>query len=431
MPYLRQVFIGRKTVDAGMDFERKLFVIRKCIENEACATYPEETFLPAQPLFQTIVYKGMLTSEQLDVFYEDLRSEKVTTALALVHSRYSTNTFPSWERAHPYRCIIHNGEINTLRGNINFMNAREAMLKSETFGDDLKKTFPVIDRDGSDSAMFDNCAEFLMLSGMPIERVMMLMVPEPWSGHESMSAEKKAFYEFNACLMEPWDGPAAMGFTDGVRVGAVLDRNGLRPSRYYVTTDDMVILASEVGVIDVPPEKVVKKERLHPGRMLLIDTENQRIIEDEEIKHQAASSNPYDEWLKKYLVDLSDLPEGRADDGAQEKPLLQMQKAFGYSYEDLRMFLAPMVTTGVDPVGAMGNDTPLAVLSKKPQLLYDYFKQLFAQVTNPPIDALREALITSSIVFLGSESNLLHRDRRAAGASNCMRRFLTTTSSAN
>lgn len=407
MPYLRQVFIGRKNVDAGIAFERKLYIIRRRAENAARTLNPDDCFYMPSLSSRTIVYKGMLTAEQLDEFYIDLADGGVVTALALVHSRYSTNTFPSWERAHPNRCIIHNGEINTLRGNVNYMNAREAIFKSSAFGEDLKKTLPVIDKNGSDSSMFDNTAEFLMLSGMPIERVMMLMVPEPWSGHESMSEEKKAFYEYSACLMEPWDGPAAMGFTDGIRIGATLDRNGLRPSRYYVTTDDTVILASEVGVVDVPPEKVIKKERLHPGRMLLIDTEKGRIIEDDEIKHAAATSEPYGEWLKKYLVNLDQIPASAACP-ADSRPLLLLQKAFGYSYEDLRMFLAPMVTTGVDPVGAMGNDTPLAVLSKKPMLLYEYFKQLFAQVTNPPIDALREALITSSIVFLGAESNLLH-----------------------
>ncbi len=406
MPFMRQVFIGRTALCQDADFERKLFVIRRRIENFAAANHPDAYFYMPSLSSKTIVYKGMLTSDQLDNFYLDLQSELVTTALALVHSRYSTNTFPSWERAHPNRCLIHNGEINTLRGNVNYMNAREAILKSETFGDELNKVLPVIDKNGSDSAMFDNAAEFLMLSGMPIERVMMMMIPEPWQGHESMSAEKKAFYEYNACLMEPWDGPAAMGFTDGTRVGAVLDRNGLRPSRYYVTTDDIVVLASEVGVLDIPPEKVIKKERLHPGRMLLIDTESGRIIEDDEIKHKAAASAPYGEWLKTYLTTLDQIADPLACP-FEVHPLPKMQKAFGYSYEDLRMFLAPMVTTGVDPVGAMGNDTPLAVLSKKPMLMYDYFKQLFAQVTNPPIDALRESLITSAIVFLGAESNLL------------------------
>ncbi len=410
MPFMRQVFIGRRYVNSGIDFERRLFIIRKRVEKAIAASYPNETFYIASLSSRTIVYKGMLTADQLDEFYPDLRDERMTTALALVHSRYSTNTFPSWERAHPNRCIIHNGEINTLRGNVNYMNARESMLQSDIFGTEIDKVLPIIDRSGSDSSMFDNTAEFLMLSGMPLERVMMLMIPEPWAHDASMSKEKKSFYEYSACLMEPWDGPASMGFTDGIRIGAVLDRNGLRPSRYYVTTDDMVILASEVGVLDIPPEKIVKKERLHPGRMLLIDTESQRIIEDDEIKHKAAIAYPYGEWLKRNMVDLGELLSLADYESNKEQPLLRLQKAFGYSYEDLRLILAPMVTNGVDPVGSMGNDTPLAVLSGKPQLLYEYFKQLFAQVTNPPIDALREAIITSSIVYLGSEKNLLKSD---------------------
>jgi glutamate synthase (ferredoxin) len=407
MPFMRQVFIGRRYVNPGIDFERRLYIIRRRVEKLIADSYPSEPFYIASLSSRTIVYKGMLTAEQLDVFYPDLRDERMTTALALVHSRYSTTTFPSWERAHPNRCIIHNGEINTLRGNVNFMHARESMLRSDTFGSELDKVLPVIDRRGSDSSMFDNCAEFLMLSGMPLERVMMLMIPEPWAHDANMSREKKAFYEYSACQMEPWDGPASIGFTDGIRIGAVLDRNGLRPSRYYVTTDDTVILASEVGVLDIPPEKIVRKERLHPGRMLLIDTESQRIIEDEEIKHKAAIAYPYADWLKKNLVDMSELLAPADYESPREQPLTCLQKAFGYSYEDLRLILAPMVTNGVDPVGSMGNDTPLAVLSEKPQLLYEYFKQLFAQVTNPPIDALREAIVTSSIVYLGAEKNLL------------------------
>jgi glutamate synthase (ferredoxin) len=407
MPFMRQVFIGRRYVNSGIDFERRLYIIRRRIEKEIAAAYPNEVFYIASLSSRTIVYKGMLTAEQLDEFYPDLKDPRVLTALAMVHSRYSTNTFPSWERAHPNRCIIHNGEINTLRGNVNYMNAREAMLHSDTFGTELDKVLPVIDKNGSDSSMFDNTAEFLMLSGLPLERVMMLMIPEPWSHDTGMSREKKAFYEYNACLMEPWDGPASIGFTDGIRIGAVLDRNGLRPSRYYVTTDDMVILSSEAGVLDIPPEKILKKERLHPGRMLLIDTETQRIIEDEEIKHKAAINYPYADWLKRNLSELGELLSPADYEGAKEQPLLQLQKAFGYSYEDLRLILSPMVSSGVDPVGSMGNDTPLAVLSSRPQLLYEYFKQLFAQVTNPPIDALREAIITSSVVYLGSEKNLL------------------------
>jgi glutamate synthase (ferredoxin) len=406
MPYFRQIFIGRRGGEAGLDFERRLFVIRRRAENAMQSQMPGVTFYIASLSSRTVVYKGMLTAEQLEQFYPDLGDPRVETALALVHSRYSTNTFPSWERAHPNRYIIHNGEINTLRGNVNFMHAREALLKTDAFGPDLRKVLPVINPDGSDSAMFDNVVEFLMLSGMPLERVMMMMIPEPWANHESMSESKKAFYEFNSCLMEPWDGPAAMGFTDGVRIGAVLDRNGLRPSRYYVTSDDLVVLSSEVGVLEFPPEKVVRKARLQPGRMLLIDTEKGRIISDAEIKSEAAKAHPYREWLDANMLRLEDLPDAAGRDNVPESlPLLQ--KAFGYTYEDLRMMLTPMARDGVDPVGAMGNDVPLAVLSKKPQLLYDYFKQLFAQVTNPPIDALREAIITSPIVLLGSEGNLL------------------------
>ncbi len=407
MPFMRQIFIRRKYVNQGIDFERRLYIIRRQAEKAIAEAYPDETFYIASLSSRTIVYKGMLTADQIDRFYPDLRDERVVTALALVHSRYSTNTFPSWERAHPNRCIIHNGEINTLRGNVNFMNSRESVLHIDIFGNELPKVLPIIDRDGSDSSMFDNTAEFLMLSGMPLERVMMLMIPEPWTNHEHMSADKKAFYEFNSCLMEPWDGPAAIGFTDGIRVGAVLDRNGLRPSRYYVTDDDMVILASEVGVLDIPQEKIVKKERLRPGRMLLIDTESQRIIEDKEIKENAAAEHPYAQWLKENMVDIDQLLSPADFSTVKEQPLLRVQKAFGYSYEDLRLQLAPMVINGVDSVGSMGNDTPLAVLSTRPQLLYYYFKQLFAQVTNPPIDALREAIITSSVVLLGSEKNLL------------------------
>jgi len=411
MPHIRQVFVGRQG-RKGDAFERKLYVIRRLAE-KAAKKEGYAFYMPSLSA-RTVVYKGMLTAGQLDRFYLDLQNTSVKTAMALFHSRYSTNTFPSWERAHPNRCLVHNGEINTVRGNVNYMKAREALFESALFGEDLRKVLPVIDPDGSDSAMFDNTAEFLMLSGLPIERVMMLMVPEPWYGHESMSPEKRAFYEFCACLMEPWDGPAAMAFTDGIRVGAILDRNGLRPSRYYVTSDDLVILASEVGVIDVPPEKVVLKERLRPGRMLLIDTKAGRIIDDEEIKGTAANSAPYSDWLQTHLADLDKLPQ--AEPETEKLPLVKAQKAFGYTYEDLRMFLAPMVTTGVDPVGAMGTDTPLAVLSQRPMLLYEYFKQLFAQVTNPPIDALREEIVTSPVVYLGAEGNLL-----SPGPESCRR----------
>jgi len=413
MPFIRQVFVGRGIgIKDQLDFERKLFVIRKQGEKAAqeLQLVTSGKFYIASLSSRTIVYKGMLKAEQVALFYLDLHDPTCETALALIHSRYSTNTFPSWERAHPNRYIIHNGEINTLRGNINQMHAREAMFQTHVFGTDLSKVLPVINPDGSDSAMFDNCVEFLMLSGMSLPHVMMMMIPEPWSNHESMSHEKKAFYEFHSCLMEAWDGPAAMAFTDGMIIGAVLDRNGLRPSRYYVTTDDMVVLASEVGVFDISDEKIIQKDRLHPGRMLLIDTKEGRIVNDEELKHKMASAQPYGEWLKNYIVHLDDVPDAVVERVADKTSLIEQQKAFGYTYEELRMILVPMAKEGVEPVGAMGNDIPLAVLSEKPQLLFEYFKQLFAQVTNPPIDASREAIVTSTEVLLGSERNLLAQE---------------------
>lgn len=429
MPYIRQIFIGRSnTVKDLLDFERKLFIIRKRAEKEvpSAKENPSVSFYIASLSAKTLVYKGMLKAEQLGAFYPDLSDPSVETALALIHSRYSTNTFPSWERAHPNRYIIHNGEINTLRGNINQFHSREALFETPAFGRDLPKVLPVINPDGSDSAIFDNCAEFLLLSGRSLPHVMMMMIPEPWSGHESMSDEKKAFYEFHSCLMEPWDGPAAIGFTDGVRVGAVLDRNGLRPSRYYVTTDDLVVLASEVGVLDIPPEKIIQKERLHPGRMLLIDTEEGRIIRDEELKHSMAIANPYRQWLNQQLLSLDTLPPAQPLPEQDHATLVQRQKNFGYSYEDLRMILVPMARDGIEPVGAMGTDAPLAVLSPRPQLLFDYFKQLFAQVTNPPIDALRETIVTSAEVLAGSEQNLL-----APNMSSCRRIKLSSPILAN
>lgn len=411
MPFIRQVFIGKSAaLKDELSFERKLYVIRSRAENQIRYAQKEEErfFYLASLSSRTIVFKGMLTADQVGTFYKDLDDPTFVSALALVHSRYSTNTFPSWERAHPYRYIIHNGEINTLRGNVNWMYSRQSMIQTDIFGDDISKIFPIINDDGSDSAMFDNCLEFMMLAGRSLPHAAMMMIPEPWSNDEFMSEEKKAFYEFHSCLMEPWDGPAAVAFTDGVRVGAVLDRNGLRPSRYYVTKDDMVIMASEVGVLEVDPENVFCKERLHPGRMLLIDTEQGRIISDDEIKHQIAGEQPYREWLNKNLLKLEELPQAPVDADPDYETLLQRQKAFGYTYEDLRMILVPMAKDGVDPVGAMGNDAPLAVLSDQPQLLYNYFKQLFAQVTNPPIDSLREEIVTSMETMIGSEGDLIH-----------------------
>ncbi len=409
-PFMRQVIIGRNPqIQDELAFERKLYLIRKqaekAIRYSGITGY--DSFYVASLSARTIVYKGMLIPEQVIEYYPDLSNPMMESALALVHSRFSTNTFPSWERAHPNRFIIHNGEINTLRGNVNWMHARESMFESEIFGDDISKVLPIVNSDGSDSAIFDECLEFLTLAGRSLPHAMMMMVPEPWSKHEHMPAEKKAFYEYHSCLMEPWDGPAAMAFSDGKIVGAVLDRNGLRPSRYYITKDGLVIMASEVGVIDVPPEQILEKGRLRPGRMLLIDTEAGRIISDEELKHNLSIKHPYQEWLNQYLVELDDLAPALKVPADDPKTLLERQKAFGYTYEELRLILTPMARDMVEPTGAMGVDTPLAVLSDKPQLLYNYFKQLFAQVTNPPIDAIREEIVTGTETFLGSEGNLL------------------------
>ncbi len=405
-PIVRQVFIGRDPqITDDLAFERKLYVIRKLAEKGIRYASGSQFYIPSLS-YKTIVYKGMLMPDQVRPYYPDLDDPAMETAIALVHSRFSTNTFPSWERAHPYRYIAHNGEINTLRGNINWMRAREACMDSDLFGDDLRKLFPVINEDGSDSAMFDNVLEFLVLAGRSLPHAVMMMIPEPWENHESMSDEKRAFYQYHACLMEAWDGPASIAFTDGVRIGAVLDRNGLRPSRYYVTKDDLVIMASEVGVLDVPAERVLQKGRLQPGRMFLIDTEQGRIVADEELKQKIATERPYRLWLNQHLVALEDLPAAPVQE-PDHKTVLQRQQAFGYTFEDLRIVMLPMARDGVQPLGSMGTDTPLAVLSNKPQLLYNYFKQLFAQVTNPPIDCIREEIITSSETCLGPERNLL------------------------
>ena len=410
-PYMRQVFIG---ADGGLQdqlaFERKLYVIRKLAEHKIRFGDVKggEKFFFASLSSRTIVYKGMLIPEQVDTYYTDLQNPEMKTALALVHSRFSTNTFPSWERAHPYRYIIHNGEINTLRGNVNWMQARQEMCETELFGDDIKKLMPIIDTDGSDSQVFDNCLEFLTLSGYSLPHAAMMMIPEPWSNHESMNDEKKAFYEYHSCLMEPWDGPAAVAFTDGNIIGAVLDRNGLRPARYYVTKDDLIIMASEVGVLDVNPENVLYKRRLQPGRMLLVDTVAGRIVDDEELKQQIATEKPYRAWLTNHLISLEDLPEVPTRQESNQDTMIERQLAFGYTYEDIRKTIEPMAVNVIDPVGAMGTDIPLAVLSDKPHLLYNYFKQLFAQVTNPPIDAIREEIITATGTTIGPERNLIH-----------------------
>jgi glutamate synthase (ferredoxin) len=409
-PFIRQVFIAKNPKFADpMDFERKLYVIRKRAYSEIRTSTldgHEYWYIPSLS-YKTLVYKGMLLTAQLPVYFPDLTNPAMETALALVHSRFSTNTFPSWDRAHPYRYLAHNGEINTLRGNINWMRAREALFESEAFGEDIKKILPIVNPNGSDSAMFDNTLELLVLAGRSLPHAMIMMIPEPWSNHESMDDARRAFYQYHTSLMEPWDGPASIAFTDGVQIGAILDRNGLRPSRYYITKDDLVIMASEAGVLDIPPERILRKGRLQPGRMFLVDTAQGRIVDDEEIKRTVANERPYRQWLDEHLVHVDDLPPAPEVPAPEHETLLQRQIAFGYTFEDERILIDPMARSGVEAVGSMGNDTPLAVLSTKPRLLYDYFKQLFAQVTNPPIDCIREEIITSSEVWLGSEGNLL------------------------
>jgi len=408
-PFIRQIFIGRNSeLSDALAFERKLLVIRKRVTKGAKRGIHERgMFYVASLSSRTIVYKGMLIAAQLTTFYPDLLDPSMKSALALVHSRFSTNTFPNWARAHPYRYLCHNGEINTLRGNINWMHARESKFKSDLFGSDLSKILPVIDTDGSDSAMFDNVLEMLTLTGRSLPHAMMMMIPEPWSGHESMSEEKKAFYEYHSCLMEPWDGPASVAFTDGTVIGAVLDRNGLRPSRYYVTRNGLVVLASEVGVLDIPPDQVLMKGRLQPGRMLLVDTGQSRIVDDDELKHQIATEYPYGQWLRDNLIELDGLPAPLHVHQTDHATVLCRQQLFGYTHEDLKLLMTPMGAEGNEAIGSMGTDTPLAVLSEKSQLLYNYFKQLFAQVTNPPVDAIREELIMSTDTTLGPEANML------------------------
>ncbi len=418
-PAIRQIFIGRPAeLTTELAFERKLYVVRKRAGSEVRS----EGLLGADMVYfpslssRTMVYKGMLLTTQLARYFPDLQNPAMTTAIALVHSRFSTNTFPSWDRAHPYRYVAHNGEINTLRGNINWMHARQAHFVSDAFGDDISKILPIINPNGSDSAMFDNTLELLHLAGRSLPHAVMMMIPEPWSNHETMDDTRRAFYQYHACLMEPWDGPAAMTFTDGHSIGAVLDRNGLRPARYYVTKDGLVVLASEAGVLEFPAAEIVEKGRLQPGRMFLVDTKQGRIVPDEEIKRQLAAEFPYRDWLNQHLVHVEDLPAAPDLPVPDRDTLQQRQLAFGYTHEDERAILTPMARDGVEGVGSMGNDTPLAVLSNKPRLLYDYFKQLFAQVTNPPIDCIREEIITSAETRLGSEGNLLQ-----PGATACRR----------
>lgn len=401
MPYFSQLFVedANGAAKAGIDLDRPAFVLRKRAEREADVYFPS---LSAR----TIVYKGMLTTGQLEPFFPDLSDRRIATAIALVHSRFSTNTFPSWPLAHPYRFVAHNGEINTVKGNRNWMRARESQLKSELFGGDLERVFPICTPEASDTATFDEVLELLHLGGRSLPHSVLMMIPEAWENHDSMDPARRAFYEYHSTLMEPWDGPACVTFTDGVQVGAVLDRNGLRPGRYWVTDDGLVVLASESGVLDIAPEKVVKKGRLQPGHMFLVDTAEHRIIEDSEIKAQLAAENPYAEWLEAGLIHLNDLPE-REHISYTHASVTRRQQTFGYTEEELRVILAPMAKTGGEPLGSMGTDSPIAALSARPRLLFDYFTQLFAQVTNPPLDAIREELVTSLISAVGPSGNLL------------------------
>ncbi|MDA0820920.1 MAG: glutamate synthase large subunit [Proteobacteria bacterium] len=409
-PTIQQIFIARGAGIADGDaFERKLYVIRKRIEHAIWTSEiagREEFYIPSLS-HRTLIYKGMLTGKQVELMFPDLCDEQLVSALALVHQRFSTNTFPSWPLAQPFRYIAHNGEINTLRGNANWMKAREALCQSNLFGDDLAKLFPIVLEGNSDSAGFDQVLEFLHMAGRPLPLAILMMIPEAWSGHEAMSPDRRAFYEYYSCLMEPWDGPASIAFTDGKVIGAVLDRNGLRPSRYYVTKDGLVVMASEVGVLDIPPENIEIKERLHPGRIFLVDTEQGRIIDDQELKQEYIDEHPFADWLENNYKHINELPEPTNIEPIVRETLLQRQQAFGYTHEELRILLQPMAEDGSEAIGSMGTDTALAVLSERPRLLYDYFKQLFAQVTNPPLDGIREELVTQVSSPIGPEYNLL------------------------
>ncbi|MGN6577317.1 MAG: glutamate synthase central domain-containing protein, partial [Nocardioides sp.] len=411
MPSFVQLFVsasGERLM--GMALERRAFCLRKRAERETDVYFPSLSS-------RTIAYKGMLTTDQLDQFYPELTDERVESAIAVVHSRFSTNTFPSWPLSHPFRFIAHNGEINTVMGNRNWMRAREALLSSDllaspTAGEaagtpgDLERLFPICSPGASDSASFDEVLELLHMGGRSLPHSVLMMIPEAWENHTEMDPDRRAFYEFHASMMEPWDGPACVVFTDGTQVGAVLDRNGLRPSRYWVTDDGLVVLASEVGVLDIDPASVVRKGRLQPGRMFLVDTDEHRIIEDEEIKGELATEHPYDEWLHAGIIHLDDLPE-REHIVHTHASVTRRQQIFGYTEEEKRVLLTPMAKTGAEPIGSMGTDTPIAVLSERPRLLFDYFAQLFAQVTNPPLDAIREELVTSLAGTIGPEANLL------------------------
>ncbi|MFZ2294645.1 MAG: glutamate synthase central domain-containing protein, partial [Polaromonas sp.] len=414
-PILRQIFIGRGNDVIVQDaLERKLYVIRKtasaAVQNLKL-THSKEYYVPSMSS-RTVVYKGLLLADQVGTYYRDLTDVRCVSALGLVHQRFSTNTFPEWPLAHPYRYVAHNGEINTVKGNYNWMKAREGVMSSPVLGADLQKLYPISFAGQSDTATFDNCLELLTMAGYPISQAVMMMIPEPWEQHATMDERRKAFYEYHAAMLEPWDGPASIVFTDGRQIGATLDRNGLRPSRYCVTDDDLVIMASESGVLPIPEHKIIRKWRLQPGKMFLIDLEQGRMVDDEEIKATLAHSKPYKQWIENLRIRLDDVATKTPESAAQapvvsELSLLDRQQAFGYTQEDIKFLLSPMAANGEEAAGSMGNDSPLAVLSNKNKPLYNYFKQLFAQVTNPPIDPIREAIVMSLNSFIGPKPNLL------------------------
>ncbi|HUL57281.1 MAG TPA: glutamate synthase large subunit [Usitatibacter sp.] len=414
MPVIRQVFVGAGRGSLDRDaFERKLYIIRKSLGHAIRAlglSNAHDFYVPSFS-HRTIVYKGMLLAEQVGKFFTDLSDKRFVSALCLAHQRFSTNTFPTWDLAHPFRFIAHNGEINTLRGNLNWIRSRQATIHSKLLGEDLDKIWPLIYDGQSDSASFDNALELLVMGGYPIAHAMMLMIPEAWAGNPLMDAKRRAFYEYHAALMEPWDGPAAVAFTDGKFIGATLDRNGLRPARYFITDDDLIVMSSEMGVLDIPQEKIVKKWRLQPGKMLLVDIEHGRIVSDDELKRDLAAQRPYQDWLDRTQIRLEDIPTPWEIPTPDTDKLLDRQQAFGYTQEDLRMLMTPMAVAGEEAIGSMGDDAPLAVLSNRARPLYAYFRQLFAQVTNPPIDPIREQLVMSLVSFIGPRPNLLSPDQ--------------------
>src|SRR3954453_8909419 len=408
-PACMQVFIGRngatKTED---DFERRLYILRKSISQ---AIYQRRDrglagYYPCSMSCRTVIYKGMFLADQLGKYYPDLHEKDFESALALVHQRFSTNTFPAWSLAHPYRMIAHNGEINTLRGNVNWMAARQASVSSELYGKDINRLWPISYEGQSDTACFDNALEFLVQGGYSLPHAVMMMIPEAWAGNPLMDEKRRAFYEYHAALMEPWDGPAAIAFTDGRQIGATLDRNGLCPARYLVTKDDRIVMASEMGVLTIPEDQIITKWRLQPGKMLLVDLDEGRLIPDEELKSTLAQSHPYREWLDRTQMVLEDMPVAATEAELSNLALLDRQQAFGYTQEDLRILMTPMATQGEEAVGSMANDAPISALPDKPKLLFTYFKQNFAQVTNPPIDPIREELVMSLVSIIGPRPNL-------------------------